>query len=449
MSMFQVGELVRIINAQRGIPAMEERVHHLARVASVTDDDDGYVLDNDDVGYVWAEEWLEKFEGLKIGDIVTVRDNIQRIEWNTPPVYLPYLERYCGTKVRITEVDRRDGLTLYRCENLQGNRLGWNWTAWMFEETKDIKPPVEPEPEPEPEVFENKGVTVGFELEFVAPYGDNTCYVCDGEGEVECPRCGGRGYFLIEWDDGTEEEIECCKCDGTGVARCDECGGYGYLDRYDDEGWNGDLAEELRSRFGGEVKADCSIQPGDYECGMEFASDVLTFDMSHIEKYVHDFVETLWDYDAYSGKECICGLHVHARPDNGWTTKHAEKLAEAWFDWAEELFIQEFGIDEDEPRIRDYASTWRSRATWFNPRKAHEVSDISEIGMQDRYVTLNYTALRKFGTIEWRLFDGRNDAAYISKAIKWVGELVKATQEGIDNAQERFRSAVGLVATAA
>jgi hypothetical protein len=447
MSMFQIGDIVRVLDAQEGIPAMEARVHHIARVTDVTRDG-GYVLDNDDVGYVWAEEWLEKFHGLQVGDIVTIRDRIPLREWNNPPQFVSGMERYCGTKVVITHVDhvdRGERLNLCICEDLQGNAIEWYWSEWMFKETHEATP--ESHVEEQEEVFENKSCTLGFELEFVAPYGDNTCHVCDGEGEVECPRCGGRGYFLIEWDDGTEEEIECCKCDGTGVARCDNCGGYGYID--DDEGWNSDLEEALLHRVGGNVKADCSIQPGDYECGMEFASDVLKFDMSRVEKYVHDFVETLWDYDAYSGKEYICGLHVHARPDNGWTTKHAEKLAEAWFDWAEELFMQEFGIDEDSSRIRDYASTWRSRATWFAPRKAHEVSDASEIGMQDRYVTLNYTALRKFGTIEWRLFDGNDDPAYISKAIKWVGELVKATQEGIDNAKERFMSAVGLAATAA
>jgi DnaJ-class molecular chaperone len=48
------------------------------------------------------------------------------------------------------------------------------------------------------------------------------CSRCEGNGEQNCPQCGGAGY--------DEHGVACHHCHGDGCVSCSHCSGSGYLD---------------------------------------------------------------------------------------------------------------------------------------------------------------------------------------------------------------------------
>ena len=52
----------------------------------------------------------------------------------------------------------------------------------------------------------------------------SNCKRCEGNGNVECQECNGKG----QW--GVDPYIPCLYCGGTGMAYCPDCMGTGYLD---------------------------------------------------------------------------------------------------------------------------------------------------------------------------------------------------------------------------
>ncbi len=81
-------------------------------------------------------------------------------------------------------------------------------------------------------------------------YGDETCEVCEGGGEVGCDTCDGQGYDNCSRcegrgneecgecnGDGVDEDDDVCSnCDGDGGMVCDDCDGDATVDCNDCEG---------------------------------------------------------------------------------------------------------------------------------------------------------------------------------------------------------------------
>jgi len=305
-------------------------------------------------------------------------------------------------------------------------------------------------------------LTLGWELEFCCPEDNQECDICEGSGaiaitcpscngreEIECPICEGDGYVHDEYDN----EHICGICSGRGVLPCNcsyeelyitcpECNGEGYLERVGVE----QLYNKLRKM--GELKNDSSINHSDTEWGAEFASQVLKYGQDNIQCYVNDVMDIIDKLDGDSNPYATCGLHVHVRPKDGWTGEHAEALAQAWYYWAEEEFLTYFCPVDD--RIEEYAKKWETCGSddiclnkhdveYFIPSIGDGNTYIEYLGGFDvRYCTLNFTAYVCHGTVEFRLFDGTNNAVDILEALNCVAKLVLAVEEGYDGSKERF-----------
>ena len=74
--------------------------------------------------------------------------------------------------------------------------------------------------------------------------GVETCYSCDGDGEVECGECYGDGEVECSLCDSGHEV--CYECDGNGIEECRECSGSG-------EGYDGEECEKCD----GDGEVDC------------------------------------------------------------------------------------------------------------------------------------------------------------------------------------------------
>lgn len=291
-------------------------------------------------------------------------------------------------------------------------------------------------------------ITVGFELEFIAPYVCDrcdgheevviTCPSCNGYGDVECPACNGRGY--VEDDDW--RDYECGICQGQGVLHCHQCEGSGDVitpcPECGGEGSSKYLRDDLENL--GCLVHDGSILSGDDE-GLEFNSRVLYFNAEEYNReYVENVVSIIEQMGGISDPEYMCGLHVHVGLEEGWTLSHAKNLGRAWLDWAEDLFINTFCPDGD--RLDEYCQMWQ----WFDNMRdeVENAEKIHHITYDTRYLTLNMQAYRSHDTVEFRLFDGTLDDYLIVKAITWCAALVAATKEGVNGSKERFEELVGI-----
>lgn len=336
-------------------------------------------------------------------------------------------------------------------------------------------------------------VTLGWELEFLCPddAGGGYCPTCDGDGyfyvecpscngnseletDVECPGCDGRGYrYVYSSYNDREVEIDCPMCDGRGIVEvnvscgcnngevrvvCPDCDGTG---RRNSE-YNYDISDvELY----GELKEDSSIRTTYDTWGAEFASNVLYYGEDDITFRVKSVMSIINDCDGDSDPYRTCGLHVHVCPAGGWTLEHAARLARAWYNWAEEYFMNEF---EPLERRMEYCQSWRDN-NWRIIRQANKAIEyynnkyegfsatitdestdeyraraIKYLGVVNtRYVTLNFTAYEYHETVEFRLFNGTNDPDEVLKALDWVAKLVMACEAGSDGSKERFLQLIG------
>lgn len=339
-------------------------------------------------------------------------------------------------------------------------------------------------------------VTLGWELEFLCPddAGGGYCPTCDGNGyyyftcpacngerevstyvSVECPGCEGRGEVTVDFN-GLDVEIECPMCHGYGTiddcevyvpcdcdrgevrVDCPDCDGTGRRESV----YNYDIRDVERY---GELKEDSSIRT-DYDTwGAEFASDVLYYGEDDIAYHVKSVMSIINDCDGDSDPYRTCGLHVHVAPKGGWTLEHAARLARAWYNWAEEYFMNEF--EPLECRM-EYCQSWRegdfrtirqanraieyynNKYEGYSPAITDESTDeyraraIKYLGVTyTRYVTLNFTAHEYHGTVEFRLFNGTNDPDEVLKALDWVAKLVMACEAGSDGSKERFLQLIG------
>lgn len=300
-------------------------------------------------------------------------------------------------------------------------------------------------------------LTLGFELEFRCPdgtemcsicYGDGyedvECPICEGSGYTECPECDGTGYF--SYGDDEREEEECLYCDGTGEVRCinDEC--YSGTITVECSACNGEGChrQELDLGMYGNLKEDNTVRYADDEWGAEFASYIMFYGKQNIASDVHEIMSLIEDYGGTSSGYDVCGLHIHVAPRGGWTEKHAEALARAWWLWAERMFVDEFPIDE---KRLDYCREWDEDDNYITlsadeAKRRHNCSSKTAIGYlgnwTTRYRTLNFRAYQSHSTVEFRLFNGTTDPYDIIKALDWVAKLVLATQDGYEGSEDRF-----------
>jgi hypothetical protein len=150
------------------------------------------------------------------------------------------------------------------------------------------------------------------------------CSECDGDWEIECETCGGRGTVTTEVEDDegntSEEEIECSECEGRGQFYCDYC----------DEGYN--TCDNCGGDYDNCESGDCSIDDfgekfkellpkkiresltycESYVDGSVDTEITMTYPVEHIE-LTPKIIETLNRTADYFGKEIEtsnAGLHI-------------------------------------------------------------------------------------------------------------------------------------------
>jgi len=325
--------------------------------------------------------------------------------------------------------------------------------------------------------------TLGFELEFCPK--ENTCNVCDGvgnirkdyepdtdeclcdtcndTGKIECLKCGGNGEITcpICGGIGCEEcgsgYLECPECNGECMMRCPECDSdMSYvpdeMETYihsvtcpecDGRGSFHVFPDLLTSKFGTFVlEATVSMPSNDSEGG-EFVSNVFS-SFGDIQNCVKNLVHQI-EHIADSAGELSCGLHVHIVPRNGWSNEMLRKLIVAWAEWGEDLFMEEFSPNKQ--RIKSYSRQWGCKKDIVELDKIYDDDDSDFVNQVfiwndnlDRDATLNLLALKKHGTVEFRLFDGTLSEVEILQAISWVIDLIDCLYE--DNTYDAFYSKV-------
>ena len=289
------------------------------------------------------------------------------------------------------------------------------------------------------------GVTLGYELEFVT---DQECPECEGRGIViidsRCDCCNGTGeveavvvvacedcpYELFCGDgncncnlNGCPEATlnETCRiCDGVGETtqeeECHECYGSGEIE----VNWNiipcnlGELAfDESPKKY------------KDTDGTLEFRSRVLSPNFSY-RKNVYEVIDII-NNDTAAPESCgdrITGLHVHAGVEGDeWELAHLHRIARAWYNWAEDVFLDEFNPDYER---YEYCKSWKNWEEWGANINISGY-DIQKLGTNERYSSLNFHSYGRHRTIEFRLFDGTLEPEEILKALKWVLAFIKAT----------------------
>ena len=76
---------------------------------------------------------------------------------------------------------------------------------------------------------------------------DIACFVCGGDGTVDCGWCGGDGWIKVMAEDGVTEIDQLCPACNFGQLDCDVCEGSGILQD-----------EPCPICTGGEIKVDCT-----------------------------------------------------------------------------------------------------------------------------------------------------------------------------------------------
>lgn len=288
------------------------------------------------------------------------------------------------------------------------------------------------------------GVTLGYELEFTTDQEcpecegrgvvitNSTCECCDGTGEVDlaigvpCGDCpyeiynkGNDGCNMIGCPKATINET-CRMCEGVGEnereVECPECYGSGEID----VNWNV-IPHEL-----GELTSDESPKKyKDTDGTLEFRSRVLSPNFSY-RKNVYEVIDII-NNDTAAPESCgdrITGLHVHAGVEGDeWELAHLHRIARAWYNWAEDVFLDEFNPDYERC---EYCKSWKN---WEERGANINISgdNIQKLGTNERYSSLNFHSYGRHRTIEFRLFDGTLEPEEILKALKWVLAFIKAT----------------------
>jgi hypothetical protein len=314
--------------------------------------------------------------------------------------------------------------------------------------------------------------TIGFELEF-SPKG-SLCEVCGGTGTIareyewdserndcdfcgdtgiaECPTCCGGGEILCSYCNGVgcsmcgSGYLQCPDCDGECCIPCPECKGKIRITNDDEcdtyyhnitcptcDGIGSSLIDpEVMFNQYGEFKVEATVTTPNNEIdGGEFASHILK-SYDEIKKCVSYLLNQIEDI-ADSKGELNCGLHIHIAPRNGWSHSMIRKLIIAWASWGESMFLEEFYPDKQ--RLKLHCKEWTCKDDICDldniyPEDSDFINQVltwnSDI---DRDATMNLFALKKHGTIEFRLFDGTMDEIEILQAISWVINLVESLNE--------------------
>ncbi len=147
--------------------------------------------------------------------------------------------------------------------------------------------------------------------------------------------------------------------------------------------------------------------------GMEFRSSPMQYE--ELSDQVNYLCNTLANYSVETNK--TCGLHVHMSNEKFFNEKYIKRLVYVWVAIEDVLLATQ-------PQSRFNNSYCKRYLLQFlhdskSERKFPKGKDalIDELERNDRYYSLNLSALEKHGTIECRLHAGTINA---EKIIQWV-----------------------------
>ncbi len=313
-----------------------------------------------------------------------------------------------------------------------------------------------------------KVITFGIEVEHTeepCPYADNdgrctrNCHHCDGHGHSRetCPDCAGRGWtswqtcpvcggtgrkpnspaWGCSYCNGGRRYNRCTTCHGTGAVDgppCEHCGGTGQ--RRDCDDCSCGVAPKRQETALGtwQMKRDGS-------CGGETVSPILPFTEAGLDD-VRQACEKHF-YRLTCDPEKTCGLHIHIglTYGNGGTFLTDKALTHLARLFARHQRMMRSLASPDGSRsnyCKAWPSDWVRDVNDCDP-ECTTADDLVEI-LDDRYYALNYQAIVRHGTVEFRLWNSTNDADEIIQNIKRCVGLVKMARKMADLGQTDYPS---------
>lgn len=331
--------------------------------------------------------------------------------------------------------------------------------------------PVSPRPAQQSRVLRTQERSAGMEITFGIEVehteepcehseGDCTrdCPECNGYGHQyeECPDCEGRGWTSHQTcpdcgGSGRRGSWSCSACQGSGSQRtiCSACGGNGRI--YDDEceycGGSGTIVRDCTDCRGGIKLRALKTALGNWKvkrdgsCGGETVSPVLPFNEAGLQN-VREACEKHF-YRLTCNPEDTCGLHVHIGLDyqNGgpFLTDEALTHLARLFTKYQNMMLRLASPDESrENYCKAWPSNWVRSIQSCDPEDT-TTDDLVEI-LDDRYYALNYQAIVRHGTVEFRLWNSTSDADEIITNIKRCVGLVKMARRMAEWKETSYQS---------